>query len=120
MNHPALKGEVSINKMLTKISPRLRRIDVVSDSFSSCVSDAAKEFSRAPEMPVSKMVSQPRMFLHQPESTVSFEQLQSFTDTHSCRHLNKEMDMVNSDMEFINSEPFSVRITPRFFLFNLL
>ena len=59
-------------------------------------------------MSSSEMVSQPRMFLHQLESTVTFEQLQSFADTHSDWHLNKEMDMVNSNVEFINFEPFSV------------
>ena len=78
------------------------------NSFGSCISDAAEEFSRTPEMSTFKMVSQPGMFLHQLKSTVSFEQLQSFADTHSNRHLNEEMDMVNSDMEFINFEPFSV------------
>jgi hypothetical protein len=98
--------------MLKLTKPRLRRSNVMLNSFSSCVSNTPKKFSRAPEMPTSKMVSQPRMFLHQFEGTVTFKQLQSFADTHSNRHLNKEMDMVNSDMEFINFEPFSVGNLP--------
>ena len=64
-------------------------------------------------MSSSKMVSKPGMFLHQLESTVTFEQLQSFADTHGNWHLNEEMDMVNSDMKFINFEPFSVSNLPQ-------
>jgi hypothetical protein len=64
-------------------------------------------------MSISKMVSQPRMFLHQPESTVSFEQLQSFANTHSDWHLNKEMDVVNSNVKFINFEPLPVSNLPQ-------
>lgn len=94
--------------MLKLTNPRLRRSNVVLNSFSSCIPDAAEEFSWTPEMPISKMVSKPRMFLHQLESTVAFKQLQSFADTHSNRHLNEEMDMINSNAEFINFEPFSV------------
>ena len=59
-------------------------------------------------MSSSEMISQPRMFLHQLESTVTLKQLQSFANTHSNGHLDKEMDMINSDMEFINLKPFSV------------
>ena len=94
--------------MLKLTNPRLRRSNVVLNSFSSCISNTPKEFSWTPEMSSSKMVSQPRMFLHQSESTVSFKQLQSLADTHSDWHLNEEMDMVNSDVEFINFEPLSV------------
>ena len=108
MNNPALKGEVSRIKMLKLTNPRLRRSNVVLNSFSSCISNTPKEFSWTPKMSSSKMVSKPRMFLHQPESAVAFEQLQSFADAHSNRHLNEEMDMINSDVEFINFEPFSV------------
>ena len=94
--------------MLKLTNPRLRRSNVMLNSFGSCISDAPKEFSWTPEMSTFEMVSKPRMFLHQLESTVTFKQLQSFADTNSNWHLNKEMDMVNSDMEFINFEPFSV------------
>ena len=82
------------------------------NSFGSCISDASKEFSWTPEMSVSKMVSQPGMLLHQLESTVTFEQLQSFANTHSDGHLNEEMDMIKSNVEFINFEPFSVSNLP--------
>ena len=64
-------------------------------------------------MPMSKVISQPGMFLHQSESTVSFEQLQSFADAHGDRHLNEEMDMVLGNVEFINFEPFSVSNLPQ-------
>ena len=52
------------------------------------------------------------MLLHQLESTVTFEQLQSFANTHSDGHLNEEMDMIKSNVEFINFEPFSVSNLP--------
>ena len=114
MKHPALKGEVSrIKKMLKLTNPRLRRSNVVLNSFGSCISNTSEKLSWTPEVPISKMVSKPRMFLHQPESTVSLEQLQGFADTHSYGHLNKEMDMVNSDVGFINFEPFSVSNLPQ-------
>jgi len=88
--------------MLSQRNPRLRRLDIVSNSFSGCISDAAKEFSRAPEMPFSEIISQPGMLLQQTESTVTFKQLKSLADTHSYRHLDKQMDMVFSDAKFIN------------------
>ncbi len=102
MNHPALKREVSRNKMLKLTNPRLRRSNIVLNSFGSCVSNTPKEFSRTPEMPVSKMVSEPRMFFHQTEGTVTLKQLQSFADAHGWRQFNKQMDMVNSDVELID------------------
>jgi hypothetical protein len=94
--------------MLKLTNPRLRRSNVVLNSFGSCISNTPKKLSRTPEMSISKMVSQPRMFFHQTKGTIAFKQLQSLADTHSNRHLNKEVDMVNSDVEFINFEPFSV------------
>jgi len=90
--------------MLTKISPRLRRINVVSNSFTSCIPNASEEFSWAPKMSCSEMVSQPRMLLHQFESRIPLEQLQCFANTHGSWHLNKQMDMVNSNMQLINFE----------------
>ena len=113
MNDPALKGEVSkIKKMLKLINPRLRRSDIMLNSFGGCIPNTTEEFSWTPEMSSSKMVSQPRMFLHQIEGAVTFEQLKSLADTHSDRHLNEEMNMVNNDMEFINFEPFFVSNLP--------
>ena len=98
--------------MLKQISPRLRRSNVVLNSFGSCISNTPKEFSWTPEMSMPKMSSKPRMFLHQLESTVTFKQLQSFADTHSDWHLNEKMDMIKSNVELINFESFSVSNLP--------
>jgi len=94
--------------MLKLTNPRLRRFDIVVNSFNSCIADTSKEFSRTPEMSFSEMVSQPRMFFEKLKGTISFKQLKSHTNTHSRGHLNKQMDMVNSNIELINFEPFSV------------
>jgi len=94
--------------MLKLTNPGLRRLDVVVNSFGSCISNTSKEFSRAPEMSFSKVVSQPRMFLKKVKSAVAFKQLKSFANTHSRGKLNKQMDMVDSDIEFINLESFPV------------
>jgi len=105
MNYSALKGEVSKdkNKMSMQINPGLRRADIMLNSFSSCISNTPEEFSWAPEMPSLKIISQPRMLLHQLESTITLEQLQCFADRHCWRQLNKQMHMVNSDMKFVDS-----------------
>jgi len=114
MKDPALKREVSITKkMLTSTNPRLRRLDVVVNSVHSCITNTPKEFSRTPKMSFSKMVSQPRMFFEKLKGAVSFKQLKSHTNTHGWRHLNKKMDMVNSNIEFINFEPFCVSHLPQ-------
>lgn len=52
------------------------------------------------------------MLLQKSESRISFKQLQGFANTHSNWHLNEEMDVVNSDVEFINLKPFSVGNLP--------
>ncbi len=64
-------------------------------------------------MSFSKMVSQPRMFFEKLKGAVTFKQLKSHTNTHSWGHLNKQMDMVNSNIELINFEPFSVSNLPQ-------
>ena len=102
MNHPALKDEVSIKKMLKLTNPRMRRSNVVSNSFSSCVTDAAEKFSRTPEMSFSKMVSKPRMFFEKFKGGITFKQLKSFANTHRRRKLNKQMDVVDVDMKFVD------------------
>ena len=102
MKDPALKREVSINKMLTLTNPRLRRLDVVVNSVHSCIADTPKEFSRTPEMSFSKIISQPRMLLQKTESAVTFKQLKSFANTHSRGKFNKQVDVVSSDVQFIN------------------
>ena len=112
MNHPALKGEVSINKMLKLTNPRLRRIDVVSNSLGSCIANTPKEFSRTPEVSFSEIVSQPGMFFQKIKGTVSFEQLKSLANTHGDWHLNKQVDMVKSNVKLINLKPVSISNLP--------
>ena len=53
-------------------------------------------------MSFSEIISQPRMFLQKFESRITFKQLQCFTDRHCWRQFNKQMDMINSDMQLIN------------------
>ena len=107
MNNPALKGEVSRNKMLSQTSPRLRRNNVMFHSVASCISNASKKFSRAPEMSLGEILPQPGMFMQQFEGTVTFEQSQCFTNAHRRRQLDKQMDVVNSDVQLIDFTPIS-------------
>jgi len=88
--------------MLKLTNPRLRRFDVVVNSFDSCISDTPKEFSRTPEMPMPEMVSKPRMFFEKAESRIALKKLKSLANAHGWRKLNKQVDMINSDVEFIN------------------
>ena len=95
--------------MLKKLTnPRLRRFNVVVNSFSGCVTNATKEFSRTPEMSLSKVISQPRMFSEKAESTVAFKQLKSFAHAHRRRKFNKQVDVINSDVQLINFASSSV------------
>ena len=91
--------------MLTTFKPRLRRSDVVLYSFSSCVSNTPKEFSRTPEMSFSKMLSQPRMLVHKLKGTIAFKQLKSLANTNCSGKLNKDMHMVNSNMQLVDFTP---------------
>jgi len=102
MNNPALKGEVSNKKMLSQISPRLRRNNVMFHSFGSCVTDAPEKLSRAPEMSFGKILPQPRMFVQKFKPTVTFEQLQCSANTHRRGQLDEKMDMVNSDVQLVD------------------
>ncbi len=88
--------------MLRQIEPRLRRSNVVVNSFSSCISNTSEEFSWTPEMSFSKILSQPRMLPHKLERRVSFKQLQSFADRDSCWQFNKQVDMVDSYMQLVD------------------
>ena len=99
--------------MLKLTKPGLRRSNVVLDSFGGCVADAPKEFSRAPKVSFSKVVSQPRMFFEKLKGEVAFKQLESFANAHGRGYLNKQMDMVNSDVKFINLESSSVSDLPQ-------
>ncbi|MFH1311371.1 MAG: hypothetical protein ABIH65_03115 [Nanoarchaeota archaeon] len=94
--------------MLSQRNPWLRRIDVVSNSSASGISDATKEFSRTSEVSFSEIVSQPRMFLQKFKGTITFKQLKGFADAHSGWHFNKQVDVINSDVKFVNLKPFSV------------
>ena len=99
--------------MLKLTNPRLRRSNVVLNSFGSCIPNTPKEFSWTPEMSMSEMVSQPGVLLHQLEGAITFEQLQSFANADSNWHLNEEMDMINSDVEFIDFESLPVSNLPQ-------
>ncbi len=108
--------------MLSQRNPRLRRIDVVVNSINSCVSDAAKESTRTPEVSVSEMSSEPRMFPHKFKGGVPFKQLKTLANADGWRHFNKQMDMVNSDVKPVNFEfvfhsnfayePFTINLNP--------
>jgi len=98
--------------MLKLTKPGLRRFDIVVNSFSSCISDAAEEFSRTPEMSVSKMSSEPGVFFEKFKGAITFKQLKSFADAHGWREFNKQVDMVNSDVEFVNLTSPSVSNLP--------
>jgi len=99
----ALKREVSINKMLNKsTNPRLRRFDVVVNSFNSCISNTSEKFSRTPEMALREITPKPRMFLHKHPRRISLKKLKGSTNTRSRRKLNKEMDMVSSYVQIID------------------
>ena len=94
--------------MLTQISPRLGRFNVVLNSFTSCISNTPEEFSWTPEVSFSEVIPQPRMLMQKLEGTVSFKQLQGFANTHSGWHFNKQVDVVNSNMQLINFKSMSV------------
>ena len=64
-------------------------------------------------MSFSKMISQPRMFLHQHPRRKSLKQLESQTNTHRRGHFNKQVDMINTNVKLINFEPFSVSHLPQ-------
>jgi hypothetical protein len=90
--------------MLTTFNPGLRRNNIVLNSFHSGISNTPKEFSWTPEMSLSKMVSQPRMLSKKLKGRVSFKQLKSLADTNSRRNFNKQMDMININMQLIDFE----------------
>src|SRR4030042_1372531 len=98
--------------MLRQISPRLGRFNVVLNSFSSCISNTPEEFSWTPEMPFSEVIPQPGMLMQKLEGAVSFKQLQGFANTHCWRHFNKQVDVVNSNMQLINFESILVGSLP--------
>jgi hypothetical protein len=91
--------------MLQKsIDPRLRRTNVVLNSIAGCVPNTSEELSRTPEMPFSKILPQPWMFLQKFIGGNSFKQLECFTNTHGGRHFNEKVDVVDTYMHFIDAE----------------
>ena len=105
--------------MLRKFRPGLGRANVMVNSFASRVSDAPEEFSRTPEMSFCKIISKPRVFLHEFKCAVPFEQLECFADRHCWRQFNEKMDMVNSDVNFINfTSVFNCNFMDKFFAIN--
>src|SRR3989344_1982728 len=90
--------------MSTQINPRLRRTDVVLNSFARRISNTSEELSRTPEMPFPKMLSQPWMLVQKFKGCNSFKQLECFTNTHGGRHFNEKVDVINSDMQFVDAE----------------
>lgn len=90
--------------MSTQINPRLRRTDVVLNSFASCVTNTSEELTRTPEMPLPKMLSQPWMFVQKFKGGIALKQLECFTNTHGGRHFNEKVDVINSDMQFVDAE----------------
>jgi hypothetical protein len=104
---------------------KLRRSNIMLNSFASRVSNTPEKFSWAPEVSMSEIISQPRMLSHQFESTIAFKQLQCSRNTHCWRQFNKQMDMVNSNMQLIDftfmsfsrltDEPFTVNLNSKKF-----
>ena len=88
--------------MLRQIDPRLRRSDVMINSFCSCVSNAPEECSSTPEVSFSEILPQPRMFVQKFKGTVSFKQLKGFADTNCCWKFDKQVDMVDSNMQLVD------------------
>ena len=108
MNYPALKGEVSITKMLSQIDPRLRRTDVVFNSFTSCISNTSKELSWAPEMSFPEILSQPVMPFQKFKGGIALKQLECPANAYGCWHLNKDMHVVDSNVQLIDSKSVSL------------
>jgi hypothetical protein len=91
--------------MLRQISPRLRRANVMLNSFGSCITNTPEKSSWAPEMPFGEIISQPRMFMQKFVGRIAFKQLQGFADRHCWRDFNKQMHMVNCNMQFVDFTP---------------
>ena len=76
--------------------------NVMLYSFTSHISNASEEFSRAPEISFSKMSSQPGMLLENSVSTYPLKQLQGSAYTHRVRDFNKQMYVVRLYIKLIN------------------
>src|SRR3989344_4904829 len=89
--------------------------NVVLDGFASNITNTPKEFSMTPEMPFSKVSSQPRMLLKNSISRISLKKLKCFSNTHYMRDFNKEMYMVRHYFKFINLKIISFSYFPQNF-----
>ena len=98
--------------MLRQIKPGLRGFNIVSNSVAGCISNTPEKLSWTPEVSFLEIVSQPGMFLQKFIGTKSLKQLKCFTNTHSNRHFNKQVDMVNSNMQLINFESMPISSLP--------
>ena len=63
-------------------------------------------------MPLCEIIPQPRMLMQKLECTVSLKQLQSSANTYGGGHFNKQMDVVNGNMQFINFKSMPVSCLP--------
>jgi hypothetical protein len=95
-------------KKMLKTPKILGRRNIVLDSFSSGVANTSEEFSRTPEMPFGEVVPEPWMLSQELKGSVAFKQLKCLAHTHSVRHLNKQVDMVSSNMQLIDAEPMAL------------
>ena len=106
LNKPRPKGRGISIKML-KMPSMLGTSNIMLNSFHSCISNTPKELARTPEMPFSEIFSEPGMFSEKFKSCIAFKELECLTDRNCWRQFNKKMDMVDSNMQFINSAPIS-------------
>ena len=83
------------------------------DSFTSCIADTPEKLSRAPEVSFPEMLSQPWMFMQQFKRTVALEQLQRLANAHCWWQFDKQMHMVNSDVQFVDLAPISPSSSPQ-------
>ena len=89
-----------------------RTSNVVLNSFASCITNTPEKSTFTPEMSFSEIISQPRMFMQELISCKSFKEVKGFTDTNCWWNLNKEVDMVNSNLQLIDFTSISVRRFP--------
>ena len=79
-------------------------IDIMLNSIRSYITNTSEKLSRTPKMSFAKMPSQPWMLTKQLVRRNSLKQLQSLTNTHRRRNLDKHVHMVRLNDKFINYE----------------
>ena len=100
MNLLGLKSEVS--REMEKLPSTLGRSNIMLYGFASYISNAPKELSWTPEMSFSKVSSQPLMLFKDSISRITLKQLQSSSNAHRIRNLNKKMYMIRLNTKLIN------------------